>query len=478
MKSSGSKKILLLQPPVLINEKGLGTGYSYADLKNLKPILPDNLMGIASFLERHGADVRVASLQSFFAARPASLFFYDGKDESLKRFAYYCRVFLDELFKQFYPDVLGIAVYTRDSYTTRVIINIVRKCYGGVKIVVGGRDPTFTAEMWLNDPYSPDAVVIGEGESTMREWVQKDFQFEGTIQGLAYKSHGAIINGGFSATLPESDFAPVNFELLLSPESIQPSDWSNMTSYSRGCPFDCQFCVNMSRKLRYKSLTFLEKELEFFSENGVKEIGFSDAIINVSRPHFRSLCDILSNFNNLKINAFCKIDLMKDEDMKPMKKSSIHRIFFGVESIVPEVLKAMGKLHYDEHDVRRVFQSVKEIGKEVDIGALIGHPGSTKELDMQTCDFVEELLEEGLLDVISRNIFVPFPGGSASMHPSVRIIEENRAEWTTLKPVHDLVGMCGNVVYSAEEMQEVYERYMALARRRSCAEAPSFARTA
>src|SRR5688572_26927708 len=72
---------------------------------------------------------------------------------------------VEQLVGEFQPDVVGLSIMTFQRRTALRIIEYVRALRPGVRIVVGGYDPTLAAEAYGRDS-GVDFIVRGEGEVT------------------------------------------------------------------------------------------------------------------------------------------------------------------------------------------------------------------------------------------------------------------------------------------------------------------------
>lgn len=57
---------------------------------------------------------------------------------------------------------------------------------------------------------------------------------------------------------------------------------------SRGCPFSCSYCLSsVDKRVRYRSMELVKKELLYFLSRNVKQVKFVDRTFNCS--HARTL---------------------------------------------------------------------------------------------------------------------------------------------------------------------------------------------
>ena len=78
------------------------------------------------------------------------------------------RATVERLMREFRPDVVGLSVMTFQRVTARRVIALVRALAPGVRIVVGGYDPSLAPEAWIDSSLGVDAIVRGEGDVTFR----------------------------------------------------------------------------------------------------------------------------------------------------------------------------------------------------------------------------------------------------------------------------------------------------------------------
>ena len=77
---------------------------------------------------------------------------------------------VERLVREFSPDVVGLSVMTFQRHTAQRLIELIRALRPGVRIVVGGYDPSLAPEAYTRPgPGAPDFIVRGEGELTFRD---------------------------------------------------------------------------------------------------------------------------------------------------------------------------------------------------------------------------------------------------------------------------------------------------------------------
>src|SRR5215212_8940457 len=79
---------------------------------------------------------------------------------------------VERLVAEHEPDLVGLSVMTFQRVTARRIIALIRSLRPGVRIVVGGYDPSLAPEAWTHPALGVDVIVRGEGEIAFRDMLR------------------------------------------------------------------------------------------------------------------------------------------------------------------------------------------------------------------------------------------------------------------------------------------------------------------
>src|SRR2546427_215211 len=104
------------------------------------------------------------------------------------------RATVERLVHEWQPALVGLSVMTFQRKTALRIIELVRALRPGVRIAVGGYDPSLAPEAYTDPTAAVDFIVRGEGELTFRELVRA---LEGgggfeNIAGLSYREGDGV----------------------------------------------------------------------------------------------------------------------------------------------------------------------------------------------------------------------------------------------------------------------------------------------
>ena len=235
------------------------------------------------------------------------------------------------------PDVLGFSCYIWNIEKTIEIIELCKKVMPDVKIVLGGPEVSFEVDYWLKRIPEADCIVMGEGEGPFKKILQAFEEGESleSVPGIAYVDNGQI---RINPPHPKIDLrnmpSPFRF-----PEDEK--DYPNRIVYietSRGCPFNCQFCLSsVEIGVRFFDREKVKEDLRYLMAKGAKTIKFIDRTFNISRRYamdmFQFLIDehVPGTVFQFEITA----DIMRPEVIKFLNEHApkgLFRFEIGVQS--------------------------------------------------------------------------------------------------------------------------------------------------
>lgn len=187
---------------------------------------------------------------------------------------------------------------------------------------------------------------------------------------------------------------------------------------SRGCPYNCAFCVVPStnfRRWRFRSAKNVVDEIEYLVKKfSISEVHLED--LNPGMNKFR-LRDISGELIRRKIKIIWKIiagtkieHLGDGETLKLMYKSGCRYISISPESGSPRVLNLMRK-PFNHQFALEMIGIMNRLGIFSQACFVLGFPGES-EHDLQlTRQYIKQLVKNGL-DETALFIMTPIPGSS------------------------------------------------------------------
>ncbi len=258
---------------------------------------------------------------------------------------------------------------------------IVARCRkAGVKIVAGG--PLFTSAP--GEIGGIDHFVLNEAEITLPPFLA-DLE--------KGKANPLYTSDAFSdvhqAAVPLWSLAPMKQYVSM---NIQ---------YSRGCPFDCEFCDITSlygRKVRTKTKTQLLKELDSLYATGWRGSVFfvDDNFIGNKTKLVQDVLPALVEWMKQRKHPFvfsteASINLSDDERlMQLMVRAGFDGVFVGIESPDEGSLAECGKLQNKNRDLIASVKRIQKAGLEVRGGFIVGFDHDTDSIFQKQIDFIQK----------------------------------------------------------------------------------------
>ncbi len=258
---------------------------------------------------------------------------------------------------------------------------IIRRCKAlGVKMIAGG--PLFTSvpEEFLD----VDHLVLNEAEMTLPLFLE-DLK-QGTPRHIYTSGRWADI-----ATTPVPRF-----------DLLDTKKYASMNiQYSRGCPFDCDFCnitVLYGRVPRTKNTGQILAEFDALYTLGWRGGVFivDDNFIGNKGKLKREILPAIINWMEKRKHPFAlytevSINLSDDEElMNLMVRAGFDQVFVGIESPNEESLAECSKLQNRNRDLIACVRKIQRAGLEVQAGFIVGFDKDPASIFERLIGFIQE----------------------------------------------------------------------------------------
>jgi radical SAM superfamily enzyme YgiQ (UPF0313 family) len=257
--------------------------------------------------------------------------------------------------------------------------SVVERCKArGKRVVIGGPYITTTIE----DLPEADHIFIGEAETTLPQFL-RDLEC-----GEARRSYQAPERPPLALT-PVPDFELVDFKRYTA-MSIQ---------YSRGCPFNCEFCDIIEiygRVPRTKSNQQVLAELDELMRLGWRGTLFivDDNFIG-NKKNVRQLLPELAAWqkrNNYPFSLLTEASVnLADDDalLENMRQAGFRQVFLGIETPVEESLKEAQKSQ-NRGSLLNSVQKIQKYGMEVMAGFIVGFDNDPDDIFERQIRFIRD----------------------------------------------------------------------------------------
>ena len=276
----------------------------------------------------------------------------------------------DDILKDIYleqPDVVCFSCYIWNISFVRELVPDLKKILPQVEFWAGGPEVSYDAVEFLKKNPAFFGVMVGEGEETFHElagyYIERKPDTLSGIRGVAFRDE----NKG-------RDIVHTGWRELMDLSKV-PFAYSNLTEFknriiyyesSRGCPFSCSYCLSsIDKKLRFRDIELVKKELQFFIDNKVPQVKFVDRTFNCKHDHAMEIWRYITENDNGITNFHFEIsaDLLRAEELALMKtmRPGLIQLEIGVQSTNPQTIKAIRRT-MDFEKLKGIVEQIHSFG--------------------------------------------------------------------------------------------------------------------
>jgi radical SAM superfamily enzyme YgiQ (UPF0313 family) len=249
----------------------------------------------------------------------------------------------------------------------------------GKRVVIGGPYVTSGAERLPK----ADHIFLGEAETTLPEFI-RDLE-----RGVPKRVYQAAERPALSAA-PIPDFHLAELRRY----SAMP------IQYSRGCPFQCEFCDIIEiygRVPRTKSNEQVVAELDALLRVGWRGTVFivDDNFIGNKR-NVKRLLPVLADWSERHGRPFsfiteASVNLAEDDELLDgMRRAHFRRVFLGIETPVEASLKEAQKGQNMRRNLLHSVRKIQSYGMEVMAGFIVGFDNDPDDIFERQIEFIRE----------------------------------------------------------------------------------------
>jgi radical SAM superfamily enzyme YgiQ (UPF0313 family) len=248
-------------------------------------------------------------------------------------------------------------------------------------VAVGG--PFATSVPQDMEKAGADFLILDEGEITLPMFVE------------------AIEKGETKGVFRTTEKPDVTITPIPRYDLLELSAYDSMSvQFSRGCPFQCEFCdiiVLYGRKPRTKNPEQLLKELDY-----LYDLGWRRSVFMVDDNFIGNKRNVKLLLNELKIwqenhqypfdfNTEASVDLAADEElMEMMVECNFNGVFLGIETPDEDSLQLTKKFQNTRSSLSESVEKIIKAGLRPMAGFIIGFDGEKKGAATRIINFVEE----------------------------------------------------------------------------------------
>lgn len=396
----------------------------------------------------------------------------------------------DDILKDIYleqPDVICFSCYIWNISFVKELVPDLKKILPHVDFWAGGPEVSYDAVEFLKKNPAFFGVMVGEGEETFHElagyYIERKPENLKEIRGVVFHDETKV-----------PDIVHTGWRELMDLSKV-PFAYSNLTEFknriiyyesSRGCPFSCSYCLSsIDKKLRFRDIELVKKELQFFIDNKVPQVKFVDRTFNCKHDHAMAIWRYITEHDNGITNFHFEIsaDLLREEELALMKtmRPGLIQLEIGVQSTNPQTIKAIRRT-MDFEKLKGIVEQIHGFGnihQHLDLIAGLPYEGY-ESFHKSFCDVYAlrpEQFQLGFLKVLKGSHMMEMTGEYQILYKDREPYEVLSTAWLTygeilrLKMVESMVEVYYNsgqfkhtLVFLEQYFEDPFRMYEALGR--------------
>lgn len=289
------------------------------------------------------------------------------------------------------PDMIIFSTYIWNKEYVFSITKELKKILPDVKIALGGPEVSYEWDKIMAENQEIDYIFTGEGEKVLLNFFTKDISAE--VKGVVYREGDNLKYNGIEPLIENLDIIPFPYD----DEELQDRTKIFYYESSRGCPFNCSYCMSsIDKSVRYYSIDRTKEDLKRFIDSPIKLLKFVDRTFNLSKEKYMVIWSfLLENYRegiifHFEINA----NIFDDEtlDFLETVPKGYFQFEIGVQTIDAQAMKSIGrinKLEKLEHNIRRISRNI-----HLHLDLIAGLPYETYDKFRESFDYVHRLKPE------------------------------------------------------------------------------------
>jgi radical SAM superfamily enzyme YgiQ (UPF0313 family) len=310
---------------------------------------------------------------------------------------------------EFKPDFVMVSTVSDQFGLAKKIINYISLRFN-LPIIMGGTHPTVYPEESIKVK-GVTGICIGEGEEALVEFVEK--YPKTNIKNFWFNKNGKVIKNPIRPLMQDLNKLPFPDRTIFD-KYVDTSDEIEFMG-SRGCPYQCSYCVNKvlqdmykgkGRYVRFRSVDNLIKEIkEVLSKYKTAKILFHDDTFTLDKKWLR---EFASKYKAIKkpYIANGRVETLDEEIIKLLKESGCVELKIGVESGNDRIRKQILHRNMTNKQIIEAFRLCKKYGILATSFNMIGLPGET-EKEIKDTIALNKKIKPFRMGV---SIFKPYPG--------------------------------------------------------------------
>lgn len=268
------------------------------------------------------------------------------------------------------PEILCFSCYIWNMEHIEALVKEIAKLRPRMPIWLGGPEVSYDAVEVLERLPQVKGIMKGEGEETFAE-LCRIYALQGhpaaadsclrEVQGISYRDMKCGIQDNPWRQAIELGKVPFVYQDM--------ETFRNKIIYyesSRGCPFSCSYCLSsVDKQLRFRDISLVKQELQFFLDQGVSQVKFVDRTFNCQHHHAIEIWRYIAEHDNGITNFHFEVaaDIFNDEEMALLAamRPGLVQLEIGIQSTNPDTIREIQRT-MDFAKVRNAVERIRKGG--------------------------------------------------------------------------------------------------------------------
>jgi radical SAM superfamily enzyme YgiQ (UPF0313 family) len=336
------------------------------------------------------------------------------------------KVNIEEEFKKkvaiFKPDLIAFSIVENNYLYAKTLFELSKEISQAL-VMVGGLFPTIESRFFIEDD-NVDIICVGEGEYALAELAKRlDAGLDiSDIPNLIIKNNRQIKKNDFTEYYNWEPPVFQDWDIFDKRHLLKPFMGkmfkTGFFELSRGCPFNCSYCINRLSQQIFKHLGRYNREKPI--NQAIDEISYMKAKHELELIFFND-----ENFLTMKkerLNEFCEQyklrvalpffimtradSLLDEEKVRLLKEAGCVTVGIGVEAGNEEIRRKLLNKNIPNTVYEKAFENCHKYDIRTTANVMIGLPFETEENILESASFLRKLNAKS----ISLAIFAPYHG--------------------------------------------------------------------
>jgi len=324
----------------------------------------------------------------------------------------------------FKPDIIAVSANSLEYELFCDFFKKIPKLKPKPVVIIGGVHATVAPEEVIKNPQI-DVLCIGEGEKAWKEFLhkfkkRKDFS---SVKNLWVKQGNKIKKNPLRPLLDGKELwnTPLDYSFFDKKHFLSPFDGKmyhrGQVELSRGCPYNCTYCVNsgfkniyqgLGRFMRVRPLANLKKAIKKQVDLGTQMLQLQDEnFLAVPMNKLKIFCQWYGSKIKLPLMIQGRPELVTEDKIKLIASMGIPvQLSLGVESGSERILHNICHRYMTLEQIKNAFKIIRKYKIRSTAYTMVGFPTETRQEVFATIN----LIRACKVDISIMSVFYPFKG--------------------------------------------------------------------